>query len=49
MSSGACGIKHVGLDVHKERTVAAIAEGGLRGEVRDYGPVETTRRAMYYC
>jgi transposase len=39
-------IKYVGLDVHKERTVVAIAEGGLRGEVRDYGSIETTRRAI---
>ncbi len=31
VSSGACGIEYVGLDVHKERTMAAIVEGGLRG------------------
>ena len=39
-------IKYVGLDVHKARTVVAIAESGLRGEVRDYGSIATTRRAI---
>ena len=38
--------KYVGLDVHKERTVVAIADGGLRGEVRDYGSIATTRSAI---
>ena len=38
--------KYIGLDVHKDRTVVAIAEGGLRGEVRDYGSVATTRSAI---
>jgi hypothetical protein len=27
----------VGLDVHKEGIVVAVAAGGLRGEVREYG------------
>ena len=30
-------ITYVGLDVHKDGIVVAVAEGGLRGEVRDYG------------
>ena len=38
--------KYIGLDVHKERTAVAIADGGLRGEVRDYGSVPTTRSAI---
>jgi hypothetical protein len=30
-------ITYVGLDVHKDGIVVAVAEGGLRGAVRDYG------------
>ena len=30
-------ISHVGLDGHKDGIVVAIAEGGRRGEVREYG------------
>ena len=30
-------ITYVGLDVHKEGIVVAVAAGGLRGEVREYG------------
>jgi len=32
-------ITYVGLDVHKEGIVVAVAEDGLRGDVRDYGRV----------
>src|SRR3974390_1521886 len=35
-------IRYVGLDVHKEGIVVAVAEGGLRGEGRDYGRVANT-------
>ncbi len=42
--------KYVGLDVHKEKTTVAIAEGGRNGEVRHYGEVSsdlvTTERAL---
>ena len=39
-------IRFVGLDVHKRRTVVAIADGGREGEVRQYGAVETERSAI---
>jgi hypothetical protein len=35
-------IRYVGLDVHKEGIVVAGAEGGLRGEVREYGRIANT-------
>jgi len=35
-------ITYVGLDVHKERIVVAVAAGGLRGEVREYGRIANT-------
>ena len=28
-------ITYVGLDVHKDGVVVAVAEGGIRGEVRE--------------
>ena len=35
-------ITYVGLDVHKDSIVVAVAEGGLRGEVREYGRISNT-------
>jgi hypothetical protein len=31
------------IDVHKEGIVVAVAEGGIRGEVREYGRIANTR------
>src|SRR5262249_61172287 len=39
-------ITYVGLDVHKDGIVVAVAEGGLRGEVQDYGRVANTPVAL---
>jgi hypothetical protein len=39
-------ITYVGLDVHKDGIVVALAEGGLRGEVRAYGRIANTPAAM---
>jgi transposase len=39
-------ITYVGLDVHKEGIVAAAAEGGERGEVREYGRIANTPAAL---
>jgi len=39
-------ITYVGLDVHKDTVVVAIAEGGLRGDVREYGRIVNTAAAL---
>ena len=39
-------IRYVGLDVHKEAIVVAIAEDGIRGAVREYGRVANTATAL---
>lgn len=38
--------KYVGLDVHSETTVIAVADGGRLGEVRVYGKVSSDLHAM---
>src|SRR5437870_11319311 len=39
-------ITYVGLDVHKDSVVVAVAAGGLRGEVREYGRIANTSAAL---
>src|SRR6202011_5422416 len=39
-------ITYVGLDVHKDGIVVAVPEGGIRGEVRDYGRIANTPAAL---
>src|SRR5437870_9472329 len=39
-------ITYVGLDVHKDSIVVALAAGGLRGEVREYGRIANTSAAL---
>src|SRR5437868_13964416 len=39
-------ITYVGLDVHKDSIVVAVAAGGLRGEVREYRRVAITPTAL---
>ena len=39
-------ITYVGLDVHKESIVVAVAPGGLRAEVREYGRIANTPAAV---
>lgn len=38
--------KYVGLDVHKDTTVVAIAEGGREGECRIYGTISSDLHAL---
>ena len=38
--------KYVGLDVHKDTTVIAVADGGRSGEVRLFGTVSSDLRAL---
>ena len=39
-------ITYVGLDWHKETIAVALAEAGLRGDVRDYGKIANTPTAV---
>ena len=39
-------IAYIGLDVHKDGIAVAVAEGGLRGEVREYGRMANTPAAL---
>jgi transposase len=39
-------ITYVGLDVHKDTIVVALAETGLRGEVREHGKIANTPTAL---
>ena len=38
--------KYVGLDVHKDTTVVAVAESGREGEVRIYGMISSDLHAL---
>ena len=38
--------KYIGLDVHKDTTVIAVAEGGRVGEVRVYGSIPGDLRSL---
>jgi transposase len=39
-------ITYVGLDVHKDGIAVALAESGIRGEVREYGRIANTAAAI---
>jgi transposase len=39
-------ITYIGLDVHKNTIAVAVAESGLRKEVRDYGTIANTPTAL---
>src|ERR1700751_1391659 len=39
-------ITYVGLDVHKDGVVVVVAEGGIRGEIREYGRIANTAAAL---
>ena len=38
--------KYVGLDVHQDTTVIAVADAGRTGEVRVYGTISSVLRAL---
>jgi transposase len=40
------GIIYVGLDVHKDTISVALADAGLRGDVREYGKIPNTPAAL---
>lgn len=37
---------YIGMDVHKEKNVIAIAEGGRNGEIREYGSITNDLRSL---
>src|ERR1700741_2448390 len=39
-------ITYVGLDVHKDGIVVALADHGIRGEIREYGRIANTAAAL---
>jgi hypothetical protein len=39
-------ITYIGLDVHKDMIAVALAEAGLRGEVRDRGKIPNSPAAL---
>ena len=39
-------ITYVGLDVHKDTIAVALAEAGVRGDVREYGKIANTPAAV---
>jgi transposase len=39
-------ITYIGLDVHKDTIAVALAEPGIRGEVREYGKIANTPVAL---
>jgi transposase len=39
-------ITYVGLDVHKDTIAVAVAEAGVRGDVREYGKIANTAAAL---
>src|ERR1700683_2582595 len=39
-------ITYVGLDVHKDTIAVALAEAGVRGDVREYGKIANTPATM---
>ena len=39
-------ITYIGRDVHREGIVVALATGGLRDEVREYGRIANTPTAL---